>query len=83
MDKFLNIYAEDDTETIILGINRYNYNKIGTQLFDHGLGSVACVKGKKVQGYRKINVTDLTILKSANNFKEKTRKNEESYPNFS
>ena len=83
LDKFLNIYAEDDTETIILGINRYNYNKIGTQLFDHGLGSVACVKGKKVQGYRKINVTDLTILKSANNFKEKTRKNEESYPNFS
>ena len=67
LDKFLNLYAEDDTETIILGISRFKYLEIGTQLFDHGIGSVICIKGKKVAGYRKISVDKLVVLDSANN----------------
>tara|TARA_B100000315_G_scaffold242143_1_gene263974 strand:- start:737 stop:3925 length:3189 start_codon:yes stop_codon:yes gene_type:complete len=78
LDKFLNIYAEDDTETIILGISRYNYPKFGNKLFDHGIGTIVCIQGKKVRGFRKISVNNLKILKSANNFKENQEKYQES-----
>ena len=67
LDKFINFYGEDDTETIILGISRFKYIEIGKQLFDHGIGSVICIKGRKVSGYRKISVDKLIVLESANN----------------
>ena len=66
LDKFLNMYAEDDTETIILGVSRFDYPKFGPMLFEAGVNSVVAVFGNKVRGYRKVSVKRLKVLRAAN-----------------
>ena len=66
LDKFLNVYGEDDTGNIIFGVSRFDYPKFGPMLFEAGVNSIIAVFGMKVRGYRKISVKRLKVLRSAN-----------------
>jgi len=54
---FLNITVEDDTGSIICGINRYKYGNIGKPIVEEGkLGDWYLIRGTSQRGFRRLNV---------------------------
>lgn len=62
---FLNLVFEDDTDSIIATIGRFNYQRIGKALVETGKeGDYYLIKGDMSRGWRRVNIQQIRKLEN-------------------
>jgi len=64
LDRYIKLNTEDDTENMLMGVNRYKYESMGLQIIEAGVGSIMIIGGTKIPSYRKINIERMKILEN-------------------
>jgi len=65
LDKFFNLVIEDDTGTIFAGINRFRYADFKDEIFKAKVGGIIALEGDKLDGFMKVQITKMKVLKYA------------------
>lgn len=64
--EFLLMNIEDDTGTMLAGINRFRFPMFKTDIMEAGVGSIITIVGRKVSGFHKIDIHKCKVLQDGN-----------------